>query len=206
MPVRYVLFDLDGVLVETKQIHYFAFQQAIKLAHLSIDETTHTAIYDGLPTKTKLKNLALEHTLNEETIKKIDLEKQKHTIEMLQSSVTADSEKIALMKHLKDHNIKIAVCSNSRRESLDIVISRLGISKLIDLSLSNDDVTEPKPSPEIYFLAMKHFKAKPSECIIIEDSPHGLTAANASGAQVIKVNNSFEVNIKLFEKYQIWAS
>lgn len=206
MPVHYVLFDLDGVLVETRQLHYFAFQRALKLAQLNIDETTHAAIYDGLPTKIKLKNLALKYCLNEETIKRIDLEKQRQTIEMLRNSITADSEKIALMKYLKDLNIKIAICSNSRRESLDIVINRLGISKLIDLSLSNDDVAEPKPSPEIYFLAMKYFNAKPLECIILEDSPYGLTAANASGAQVIKVNNCFEVNINLFEKYQIWPS
>ncbi len=69
-----------------------------------------------------------------------------------------------------------------------------------DLIIGNDEVTNPKPHPEIYLTAFVRLGVKPSECIIVEDSPHGVESGKASGAEVYVVRNTEDVNLSLFEK------
>ena len=69
-----------------------------------------------------------------------------------------------------------------------------------DLIIGNDEVTRPKPHPEIYQIAMERLGLAPEVCIIVEDAPHGIQAAKASGARVIEVRGVEDVNFSLFEK------
>ncbi|MCB0363538.1 MAG: HAD family hydrolase, partial [Bdellovibrionales bacterium] len=68
------------------------------------------------------------------------------------------------------------------------------LSKYLDLILSNEDVTQPKPDPQIYNKAMEFFNLSPSQCLVVEDNPHGLEAARRSGAHVMRVDSVEEVN------------
>lgn len=190
--IKLIIFDLDGVLVEAKEIHYKTFNQAIieiaKDDKYSISEAEHLSIYDGLKTNQKLQLLTQYKGLPINLYDKIWNRKQELTIEVI-SELKPDLEKITLFKDLRSRGFKLACASNSIRRSVLIMLSKIGIIEYMDLILSNEDVKNSKPHPEIYWNAMSIIGVLPEETLIIEDSPHGLLAANRSRANILRVDS-----------------
>lgn len=186
---KYLLFDLDGVLTDTRSIHFQAFKESLEECGITITEEEHRKSFDGLPTKEKLRKLKNTYNLSDEDEKKIDVIKQTKTISLLNSMLTADDDLINLLRKLS-LNYKMCVCSNARRETLDLTLKALGIDKFFDFTLSQQDVEAPKPSPSIYLFAKKRFAATNEECLIIEDSPHGIRAAKESGIEYVVVQDA----------------
>jgi HAD superfamily hydrolase (TIGR01509 family) len=204
--VKLIIFDMDGVLVDAKKIHYETLNQAIEQTagkQYTISEQEHLSIYDGLKTYQKLelltnkKELPLHyHTPIWETKQNLTLQ----ALHKIKSNLTLQS----LFNALYEDGYKIAVCSNSVRKTVLTVLSKLGIISYIDYILSNEDVKNSKPHPEMYWKAMSNMGVLPEETLIIEDSPYGLRAAYNSNANVLRVKNPQEVTYtkitkKLFE-------
>jgi dTDP-glucose pyrophosphorylase len=97
------------------------------------------------------------------------------------------------MATLVDKGYKLAVCSNSIRKTVLTVLSKLGIIEFFDLILSNEDVENSKPHPEIYWKAISKMNCLPEETLIVEDSPYGLLAASKSKSHILRVANPKEV-------------
>jgi len=193
--IKLIVFDLDGVLVETKKLHYDAFNKALRDVDpkYEINYDEHLAKYDGLSTHKKLDILGREKGLNGMEYECIWHRKQSYTYQMLKE-LTPDNRLIEVLKKLKnDYYYTIAVASNSIRSSVKITLLKLGLLEYVDFYLSNDDVKYPKPHPEIYLRAMIQSGATPKETLIVEDSVIGRNAANNSGAYLLGVNNSSEV-------------
>jgi len=192
--IKLIIFDLDGVLVETKMLHFHALNDALFEIDpkycISIED--HLLKYDGLSTSKKLNILNIEKQLDSSLNNKINKLKQMKTIERLNSEILEN--KYSMFKELSN-KYQIAIASNSIRGSIKKIIERLGIANFIDRYYSNEDVRNPKPHPEIYMKAMLDFGVSPSETLIIEDSPIGRQAAIESGAILMGVNTPLEVNI-----------
>jgi beta-phosphoglucomutase len=94
---------------------------------------------------------------------------------------------VSLLRALSPHYKTALATTTNRRQGL-AVIKHLGIAELFDVTVFGDDVTNNKPDPECYETAAKLLGAKPEECLIFEDSEAGITAAEAFGAQVVKVS------------------
>jgi HAD superfamily hydrolase (TIGR01509 family) len=197
-----VIFDLDGVLVEAKEIHFQSLNKA--LSDISEDYVIsweeHLKSYDGLKTLDKLlllsKNKNLPH--DEKLYQRIFNDKQYYTSEFL-GKIPRNFELIELFTKLKSQGFKLACCSNSIRQTVDICLKNLGIIDFFDITLSNENVKFSKPHPEIYWKAMSHFGIFPCETIIVEDSPVGLKSAYSSGAYVIRVNNPKDLKFELIQ-------
>jgi len=202
---KLIIFDLDGVLVEAKEIHFDSLNLALK----DIDEKfvisweDHLKNYDGLKTYDKLnllskyKGLPLDKTIFD----KIFNSKQEYTLNAL-SNLGTNQKFIALFEQLKTNGYIIACCSNSVEKTVILALEKLGIIEYFDLILSNESVKYSKPHPEIYWRAMSHFGVLPSETLIVEDSPTGLTAAFRSGAKVLRVKNTNDFDFeKLNQSY-----
>jgi HAD superfamily hydrolase (TIGR01509 family) len=125
--------------------------------------------------------------------------KQKFTLEAL-SNLPQDKVLIDLMKSLSLTGFRIAVCSNSIRKTVLTVLAKLGIIEFMDLILSNEDVKNSKPHPEMYWKAISMMSCLPEETLIIEDSPYGLLAASRSKSHVMRVSKPSEVNIQNIQK------
>lgn len=190
MNIKLIIFDLDGVLVEAKNIHFEALNKALKEYAVSWDE--HLSIYDGLKTNQKLEMLHQRKGLPKEFFKKIWDEKQKYTIEALRK-LNQSRELISCMDSLSKDGYMLAVCSNSIRKTVLTVLGRLGIIEYFDLILSNEDVKNSKPHPEIYWSAISKLSVLPEETLIIEDSPYGLLAANRSNSHILRVKSPDDV-------------
>jgi HAD superfamily hydrolase (TIGR01509 family) len=198
--IQAVIFDLDGVLAETRQLHYQALSMALNDLGLYLCHEEHEKIYNGLPTFKKIEILSIKYNFTPDQVELLNRRKQEYTVELIKDEIKPNSQHSLIFEYLRARNIKIAVCSNTKRNTLDFVLKNLQIDNLLEFSLSNEDVTEPKPSPEIYLNAMKLLKTTPEETIIIEDSPHGLLSALTSRAHVQKVEDSSEVTLDLFKK------
>lgn len=193
---KFILFDLDGVLTETREIHFQAFQESLKSIGILLSEEEHTIKYDGLPTRVKLETLKAQYNLCNEQLNALDQAKQDLTVELLRKKIQEDQILIEIMTQLK-RKYRMCVCSNARRDSLNLTLEQLGISQFFEFTLSQQDVSAPKPSPHIYLRALDIFQAKKEECLIFEDSPHGVISAESSGIDYIRVINSFDLKDRL---------
>jgi len=189
--IKLIIFDLDGVLVEAKNIHFEALNKS--LGGYAINWNEHLSTYDGLKTNQKLEMLHKNKGLPKEKFEEIWNNKQKYTLEAL-ANLKKDDILYSTIQNLSLDGYKLAVCSNSIRKTVLTVLSKLGIIEFFDLILSNEDVQNSKPHPEIYWKAISKMSCLPEETLIIEDSPYGLLAASRSKSHILRVGSPKEVN------------
>ncbi len=192
--LKCVIFDLDGVLIDSKLIHFNALNNALagideKFVISLADHATH---YDGLSTQKKLEKITLEKDLDPKFYEDIINQKQLETVKMYQE-ISEDKDLVKLFKKLIDNNVVIAVASNSIRKTLRLALIKLGIIEYIEIYLSNQDVKFPKPNPEIYWECMKRLGVHPRNTVIFEDSHIGREAASASGAKLIEIESRIDL-------------
>ena len=202
--IKLIIFDLDGVLVEAKQIHYDTLNQALKEIDEKyvITEAEHLSTYDGLKTTQKLEILTKSKGLHPEFYDDIWYRKQHLTIEAI-SQLQPDLQKIEMFKELRNRGYKLACASNSIRRSVLVMLAKIGIIEYMDLILSNEDVKNSKPHPEMYWKTMSMMGVLPEETLIVEDSPHGLLAASRSRANVLRVDSPKDLVIsKIIRKLE----
>ena len=194
---KLIIFDLDGVLVSAKQIHFDTLNRALYEIdpYYIISEAEHLSIYDGLKTTQKLELLTKNKGLDSKFYDIIWKTKQDLTISAI-SQLQPDLEKIELFKELRDRGYKLACASNSIRRSVLVMLAKIGIIEYMDLILSNEDVKNSKPHPEMYWKAMSMMEVLPEETLIVEDSPHGLLAASRSRANVLRVDNPDDLTLE----------
>ena len=195
--VNLIIFDLDGVLVEAKNLHFEALNEALSEVNpgYKIDWGEHLNKYDGLKTYQKLNLLSDEKGLPKEIHNQIWQRKQHLTLSKL-SNIEQDPSLIETFVNLYNEGYKLVVCSNSIRRTCLTVLSKLGLIEYLDLIISNEDVKNSKPHPEMYWKAISMMSCLPEETLIIEDSPYGLLAAARSKSHILRVKNPQEVSLK----------
>jgi beta-phosphoglucomutase-like phosphatase (HAD superfamily)/dTDP-glucose pyrophosphorylase len=188
------IFDLDGVLIDSKEIHFNSLNLALSEINKSyvISEEEQAQTFEGLSTKAKLDILSYSKGLPKELHNVIWEKKQIYSSEMFQV-FGKDEELISLFKLIKSFNIKIGVASNAIRETVVGSLKSLGVYDLVDYALSNEDVSNPKPNPEIYKSMISLLGSSPEKTIIFEDSEIGQAAAKASLAKLFSVTERKDI-------------
>ena len=196
MKIKAILFDMDGVLIEAKDWHYEALNRALNLFGMPISRSDHLTYFNGLPTAIKLEMLSADRGLPKQLHAFLNEMKQQYTIEMVHTQCYPNFIHELALFNLKHRGYKLAVCSNSIRSTVELMMRRSSLDKYLDIVISNEDVVHGKPDPEIYIKAMTHFGLKPEECLIIEDNEHGIKAAKASKGHLLVVKDIQETNLK----------
>tara|TARA_B100000029_G_scaffold148668_1_gene143937 strand:+ start:17127 stop:18506 length:1380 start_codon:yes stop_codon:yes gene_type:complete len=195
--IKLVIFDLDGVLVEARDIHYHALNRALSTIddRYVINRDEHLSTYDGLPTKKKLEILTKEKGLPKDSYQEIWERKQECTAEIIKEHITPDDHKSIekALSSLKEQGHAVYCASNSIRNSVKLMLLCAGYMEHIDEYFSNEDVNSPKPHSEIYLRCMVKAGVNPKECLIVEDSHVGRKAASESGAHVMGVKGLEDV-------------
>ena len=188
---KLVIFDLDGVLIDSRDVHYDALNSAlIKInPKFVVTREEHLSKYDGLGTTMKLKMLTELKGLPVEYHDQVWKEKQRQTIDILQK-LPENKTAISIMKQLKKDGWKIAVASNSIRETIITALNAIGVLGYIEYIVSNEDVKHHKPYPEMYWKCMTALNALPQNTVIVEDSHIGRQGAIASGGHLYGIKDA----------------
>lgn len=192
--IKAIIFDMDGVLIDAKDWHYDALNRALRLFGFEINRYEHLTTYDGLPTSKKLEMLSVQNGLPKKLHRFINQMKQQYTIELVRKLCRSRFKHEYALSTLKAAGYKLAVASNSVRNSVEMMMESARLTKYLDFMLSNEDVAQPKPAPDIYLKAIQKLGLTPEECLIVEDNEHGIRAATASGAHVLVVKEVDDVN------------
>lgn len=199
--IKAVLFDLDGVLVDATEWHYEALNRSLGLFGFNIARYEHLTTYNGLPTRKKLEMLSIEKGLPKGLHNTINRIKQKYTREEILRQCVPVFEKEFMIRQLKRDGYLLACCSNSVRQSLELMLHASGIYELFDHLVSNEDVRHPKPDPEMYLAACAKLGVQPQECVIVEDQEPGAEAGRRAGGRVCRVTGFNEVDYERVSRF-----
>ena len=199
--IKLIIFDLDGVLVDARELHYNALNKALG----SIDEKyvisrdEHLSTYDGLSTTKKLNMLTQNKGLPTELHDTVWKLKQKMTIGII-NGFSVDDRIKSIIRSFKADGYMIACATNSIRETAKLQLIRKGFFEYIDFMYSNQDVKNPKPNSEMYLRCMIKAEVNPNETVIVEDSHIGRKGALSSGAYLCAVEDSGDVSYDKIKK------
>lgn len=194
--IEAVIFDMDGVLIEAKEWHYEALNRALDLFGFEISLADHLSRFDGLPTKRKLQMLSETENFPAALHGFMNELKQIYTLEIVYTQCKPVYTQERALSYLKSQGYKMAVASNSVRQSVEAMMEKADLARYLDLMMSNEDVSRAKPDPEIYLKSMQGLGVTPEKTLIVEDNENGVRAARASGAHVLVVADTHDVNLE----------
>lgn len=192
--IKAIIFDMDGVLIDAKDWHFEALNKALGLFGMEISRYDHLVSYDGLPTRKKLEMLSAERGLPTQLHDFINDMKQLFTMELVHAECKPRFHHEYALSRLKQEGYRLAVASNSIRNTVEVMMEKSSLIGYLEFFLSNQDVVVGKPDPEIYTNAIKKLGLTPGDCLIVEDNENGKKAARDSGAWLMEVNEVDEVN------------
>lgn len=201
MTIEAVVFDMDGVLVDAKQWHYEALNRALALFGAALTDVEHAARFDGRPTREKLRVLTEEKRLPRGLAGLVAELKQIYTLDAIHARCRPEFRTQLLLSRLKLRGLAVAVASNSIRQTVDLMMAKSGLLDMLDLVLSNEDVTHPKPDPEIYRVAATRLGVPTERILVVEDHPVGVEAATAAGCHVLQVRGVRDVRLESVEPF-----
>ena len=195
------IFDMEGVLIDAKDWHYEALNMALRTFGLEISRHDHLTTYDGLSTKHKLEMLSQIYHLPKSLHGFINDLKQSFTMDMVQQLCKPTFIHQYALSHLKLDGYKLAVASNSVRDSVDTMMRKANLMQYLEFYLSNQDVSKSKPDPEIYDTAIKKLGLFPEECVVVEDNENGIKAARGANANVLVVEDVTDVTYQRIKQF-----
>ena len=200
--IKLIIFDLDGVLVNARELHYEALNKALETIDKKfvISRDEHLSTYDGLSTTKKLDMLTSSKGLSKDVHNIVWKLKQEKTVSIIDKFLP-DFRVKDILRRLKDSGYEIACCTNSIRETAKLQLIRKGFMEHIDVLYTNQDVHKPKPHPEMYMKCMLHFGVSPKQTLIIEDSHHGRKGALESGGHLCAVKDCEDVTYEKINEH-----
>ena len=196
--IKTIIFDLDGVLIESKEIHYKALNAALPFDY-RIGYEEHLSTYDGLPTKEKLQLLTITKNLPKDLHREIQANKAKETMNVLFDTIQPRMEFTKIFMCLRNAGYRLALASNAVRSTVETALDCLEIRKYFDVIYSNQEVKKPKPHFEMYFKIMMDLNSKPNETLILEDSHIGRQAVLDAGCHLLPIIDTYDVKLEKIE-------
>ena len=205
-PIKAIVFDMDGVLVDAKEWHYEAFTRALRLFGHTVSRYDHLITYDGLPTRKKLEMLTKERGLPSQLHTLINQLKQAYTMQLIHAHCRPTFAHEYAFSRLKARGFRLGVASNSIRSTVEAMMNYTKLASYLDFMISNEDVTHAKPHPEMYIRAATQAGVATNEMLVVEDNEVGITAARAAGSHVMVVKHVDEVNIDNIDRHLVRCS
>ena len=197
--IKLIIFDMDGVLVDARDLHYDALNRALaKIGEeYVISKEEHLSTYDGISTTKKLNLLTENKNLPKKSHDEVWKLKQDFTHKIVSEEFTWDERIRGILRRFKSEGYTIAVASNSIRKSVKMMLLRKGFLEYIDFYYSNQDVANPKPATEMYLKCMIKANVDPLDAVIVEDSHIGRKGALKSGGNLCGVRDPDDVSYEI---------
>ena len=192
-----VVFDMDGLLLDTESIALEAFTQANKRAGLSLDQSI---FYRCVGTNHKTSGRILREALgSDELYQKLQQEWDTAYSEICDEGIPLMPGVLELLAFLKDINQRIAVATSSKIQGATKKLKKAGIYDAFEVIIGGDQVNEGKPAPDIYLLAAKALGVNPNYCLALEDSKNGTLSGLRAGMTVVQVPDLVQPDEELLQ-------
>ncbi|MFQ5411514.1 MAG: HAD family hydrolase [Phycisphaerae bacterium] len=195
--LRAIIFDFDGVLVETEPLHFEAFAHVLPAFDLELSRDDYFARYAGLSDAEILRRLSADRNRRwtPETFEDI-LHRKKARYGALIASGIEPLPGVADLVRRASRHWPLAICSGSTRSEIETILSRVHLCACFSTLVAAEDVPVSKPDPAGYRRALAHLKNRipdlePAECLVIEDSRAGILAAKAAGMHVLAIRKDY---------------
>ncbi|GAB3977853.1 HAD family hydrolase [Spirosoma terrae] len=185
--MKAVIFDMDGVIVDTNPHHRTAWREYYQRNGKTLSDSDFVQYVSGKHNNDIVAHLFAGQPLTPEEVLRLAHEKEALFRELYQPVITPVQGLVDFLKSLKEAGIRTAVATSAPVENLDFVIDALALRPYFDSLLNESMVNHPKPDPEIYEKAMAQLGVDPADSVIFEDSMTGIQAAKASRARVVGV-------------------
>ena len=186
-----LLFDFDGVLVKSMEIHYQAWCRALKEYKIEMDGPEDLYMLEGQGAKTVARQLAQRLGLSSEEI--LDIVDKKHAYyQETKSMVEIYPGLLDVLHWARDQGLKMAVVTGGNRARVTRTLAGFELLDFFSVLVTSDDVDETKPSPMPYLKAAKKLRMKPQQCVVIENAPLGIKSGKAAGMTVVAVTTTLK--------------
>ena len=192
MDIKAVLFDMDGLMVDTESLATEAFIHSAKKQGYDMTKE-ETLLVLGFTTKSIYEFWENYFKNSDVSGKQLVDDHYKYIENILFTTGPRKMPYIEeLLKYLKESNYKVAVASSSNMNHIINNMEKTGLKKYIDEFASGAEVENGKPAPDVFLLAAERLGVKPEECLVLEDSKAGVIAGSSAGAKVIMVPDMFK--------------
>ena len=179
-----VVFDLDGVLVDSEELAWDAWRLILASHHIRLRES-EIGVLTGRTEKDAYDYFAARGELP--PYEEFQAELAAAITSRFSEHLSAFADAENALSELGDRGVRLAVASSSPRSRLDLALRRTGLERLVELTVAGDEVSAGKPAPEIYLAAARLLGIDPADCLAVEDTPAGIEAAKAAGMRVMAV-------------------
>ena len=195
-----VLFDFDGILVDSEPMHHRAFTEVLDPLGMGFPWKEYVEIYMGFDDRDAFREAfrAKGIDLDDAKLAKLVAAKSEAFLRSLRDRVTAYPGAVSLIQSLRAAGRPLALCSGGLRSGIDPILAQLGVARCFDVIVSANDVRRSKPDPESYVLAFARLSERyatlltvPRKSIAVEDTPAGIRSAKGAGFRVLAVSNSY---------------
>jgi len=183
--LKLVLFDMDGVIIDSEPLWSEAERQLLTRRNLTYSEELKPLLM-GLDSREAVRILRKRYDLDEPVDDLVD-ERNQLVSELIQKHGQTIPHAVDLIRQAREAGLKTALASSSPYSLVELVVDKLKIGPLLDLVLSGDEVSRGKPAPDIYLAAAKTLGVAPECCLVIEDAPNGVRAAKAAGMRCVAI-------------------
>ena len=192
MDIKAVLFDMDGLMVDTESLATEAFIHSAKKQGYNMTKE-ETLLVLGFTTKSIYEFWENYFKNSDVSGKQLVDDHYKYIENILFTTGPSKMPYIEeLLKYLKESNYKVAVASSSNMDHIINNMEKTGLKKYIDEFASGAEVENGKPAPDVFLLAAERLGVKPENCLVLEDSKAGVIAGSSAGAKVIMVPDMFK--------------
>jgi beta-phosphoglucomutase len=175
-----VIFDMDGVLVDTYHAHYKSWLAMAEPEGLSFSEEEFAETF-GRTSREIIAHFWGEGRLDDQQIAEMDERKEAAFRRIVEDDFPAMPGAAELLGQLHRAGLKLAVGSSGPPENVALVLENLGAGPLFDAVVTGQDVSRGKPDPQVFLIAAERLGLKPQRCAVVEDAPPGVAAARAAG-------------------------
>jgi HAD superfamily hydrolase (TIGR01509 family) len=191
-----VVFDMDGVLIDSEPLHYRVLNQVLRDAEGYTLTEAENDEFLGTTTEAMFGTLIARHALRHSIAEYVQAY-ESALLEVLQRPLTPQPGVVALIEQCAARGVAVAVASSSKRSWVTTTLRSLGIARWFCVVVSGDDVVRGKPDPEIYLLTAERLGVRPERCLAIEDAPNGVASARRAGMTVLGVRTPYTAHLKL---------
>ena len=188
--LKAILFDMDGVLVDSSRYIQHAFNVVLQDSGVQLS-TEQFKKYLGQSLKDKLRLWKQDYGIKDYDVEEFSREAGKIELDLMKKDLQCNYALHAFLKEAKEHGLKLAVATSSLRWRAEKIVEMLGIQHYFSALVTAEDAENHKPAPDLFLEAARQLGVNPAYCVVFEDAVKGIEAARKGGMRCVAVKTEF---------------